>query len=85
MILAPVITDYNGKGKNRGSGYIDAAITSGSLINTKSFSLVGWFKDEYFIDMVDIEYCFRLKKMDIKFIKLRMLFCVIGWEERNIY
>ncbi|ASI75436.1 glycosyltransferase family 2 protein [Bacillus sp. 22475] len=66
MILAPVITDYNGKGKNRGSGYIDAAITSGSLINTKSFSLVGWFKDEYFIDMVDIEYCFRLKKNGYK-------------------
>lgn len=36
------------------------AITSGTLIYTKVFNDVGWFRDDYFIDYVDTEYCLRL-------------------------
>lgn len=62
MILAPNITDFNGKDEGIKDGYVNAAITSGSLMNIECFNVNGWFIDEFFIDMVDIEYCYRLKK-----------------------
>lgn len=40
---------------------VDYCITSGSLINKKIFLKVGKFKDEYFIDNVDLEFCLRIK------------------------
>ncbi|HZH60170.1 MAG TPA: glycosyltransferase family 2 protein [Metabacillus sp.] len=65
-ILAPIITDFSGKNKNVKSMYIDTAITSGSLMKLDSFDKVGFFEEAYFIDMVDIEYCFRLKSNGYK-------------------
>ncbi len=37
----------------------DSVITSGSLYNMAIMSKLGPFKDEFFIDGVDIEYCWR--------------------------
>jgi rhamnosyltransferase len=36
-------------------------MTSGSLIAAWTFNKVGWFASEYFIDLVDWEYCFRIR------------------------
>lgn len=36
------------------------AITSGSLFHIEIFRKIGFFKEEYFIDYVDTEYCLRL-------------------------
>ena len=36
-------------------------ITSGSLMPTWIFDNIGWFASEFFIDWVDIEYCFRIR------------------------
>jgi len=66
MILAPIITEFNSENYMEHSKYVDTVITSGSLINIKSFENVGWFKENFFIDMVDIEYCLRLKKHGFK-------------------
>jgi rhamnosyltransferase len=43
------------------SAYVEtqAVITSGSAYSAKMLSRLGPFKDEYFIDFVDIEYCWR--------------------------
>jgi rhamnosyltransferase len=41
---------------------IDFVITSGSLINLRAYSDVGPFLNELFIDYVDFEYCFRLRR-----------------------
>jgi len=34
-------------------------ITSGSLLSLRAFDKIGPFRDEFFIDLVDIEYCLR--------------------------
>lgn len=37
------------------------SMTSGALLPTWVFDKVGWFASEYFIDWVDIEFCFRIR------------------------
>ena len=37
-------------------------MTSGTLMPTWVFDKIGYFASEFFIDWVDIEYCFRLRK-----------------------
>lgn len=41
-------------------------MTSGNLLNLDIYKIVGGFKNEYFIDGVDMEYCLRLKKFNYK-------------------
>lgn len=36
-------------------------ITSGTLLNLKAFQAIGPFRDDFFIDFVDIEYCLRAR------------------------
>lgn len=45
-------------------------MTSGNFLNLKILKKIGGFKDEYFIDGVDIEYCLRLKKYNYKVMRL---------------
>lgn len=49
---------------------IDEAISSGSLINLDICYEIGWMKESYFIDQVDNEYCYRLKKNRYKILLL---------------
>lgn len=41
-------------------------ITSGSLINTKIAILIGGFREDYFIDQVDHEFCLRVRTHDYR-------------------
>lgn len=41
---------------------VDSTISSGSLINIKIFEQLGGLKIYYFIDQVDNEYCYRLRR-----------------------
>lgn len=41
---------------------VDKLITSGMIINLEKVKKVGKFKEEFFIDEVDIEYCYRVLK-----------------------
>lgn len=45
-------------------------MTSGNFLNLKIYQKIGGFKEEYFIDGVDIEYCLRLKKYNYKVMRL---------------
>jgi rhamnosyltransferase len=45
-----------------GSHPVLTAMTSGSLLNLESYRKTGPFRDDFFIDFVDIEYCLRLHK-----------------------
>ncbi len=38
-----------------------SSMTSGALMPVWIFDKIGWFASEYFIDWVDIEYCFRIR------------------------
>lgn len=42
-------------------GSLRVTITSGSMIPMSVLSNCGWFDDDYFIDMVDTEYCLRVR------------------------
>lgn len=44
--------------------------TSGNLLKLSMFKKLGKFKEEYFIDYVDIEYCLRIHKKGYKIIQV---------------
>ena len=47
----------------------DVVLTSGSLIPLDSYQIVGPFREEFFIDSVDIEYCFRARSRGYRVIQ----------------
>lgn len=49
---------------------IPFAKTSGNLLNLSAFAKAGKFKDEYFIDYVDLEYCMRLRINGFKIVQV---------------
>jgi rhamnosyltransferase len=53
--------------------YIDNCITSGSFVNVSACLAVGGFDDSMFIDRVDTDLCFTLRKHNYKIIKLNIL------------
>jgi rhamnosyltransferase len=40
---------------------VESAITSGSLLSLRAYSAIAPFRDEFFIDYVDTEYCLRAR------------------------
>jgi rhamnosyltransferase len=40
-----------------------AVITAGSLVSLKSYADIGSFREDFFIDWIDTEYCFRARRM----------------------
>ncbi len=50
---------------------LDYVITSGSLISLAVFARVGAFREDFFIDYVDTEYCWRARALGFRIIKTR--------------
>lgn len=50
--------------------YVNAEITSGNLVKTEVFKEVGLFEEKLFIDMVDYEFCFRLRTLGYELVVL---------------
>ena len=50
---------------------VETVITSGSLMPLAVFDVVGFFRDEFFIDFVDIEFCLRARAKGLKIILAR--------------
>ena len=48
---------------------VDWVITSGSLISIPVFQAVGPFREDFFIDFVDTEYCLRARRAGFKIIR----------------
>lgn len=44
--------------------------TSGNLVKTKVFKDIGYFREDFFIDSVDHDFCLRIKKRNLKMIKI---------------
>lgn len=42
---------------------VSSAITSGSLLNLKAYQEIGDFKEDFFIDYIDHEYCLRARSL----------------------
>jgi rhamnosyltransferase len=48
--------------------WVDAVVvmTSGSLISLPAYEAIGGFRDEFFIDMVDTDYCLRARALGFR-------------------
>jgi rhamnosyltransferase len=53
---------------------VESVITSGSLLSLNIYAAVGPFRDEFFIDYVDTEYCFRARAAGYRIIETRRPF-----------
>ena len=62
---------YDGRYGNRSWFEMKEVITSGSLISIPIFKKIGPFRDDFFIDAVDQEYCLRLRVNGFKVISGR--------------
>jgi rhamnosyltransferase len=51
----------------------ECVITSGTLLPLAAFSVIGPFRDEFFIDFVDLDYCNRARAHGYRVIKSRRL------------
>jgi rhamnosyltransferase len=69
-ILAPRYLQQTDKFPTPLSGLeeVDVVITSGNLLNLEAYAKVGPFREDFFIDYVDHEYCLRLKLAHYKII-----------------
>lgn len=60
VLLGPAL-DMDGMLVSSGKGFVkvDKVISSGSLMLSSAVNSVGKFKDEFFIDLIDYEWCYR--------------------------
>ena len=67
-IVSPLINMYEGENKSPSGTvfFVDEALSSGSMINADTYQEVGGFKDEMFIDIVDFEFCWNIRKHGYK-------------------
>lgn len=67
-IVAPryVLKTETNEKIGQGLEQVYVAITSGSLLSLKAFQEIGPFREEFFIDYVDHEYCLRLRLNNYK-------------------
>ena len=69
VILSPVYKFDRVKTKKfEGVKEVNYVMQSANLVNLKNFFEIGKFKEEFFIDMVDYEYCLRAVKKGYKII-----------------
>ena len=50
---------------------VEAVITSGTLLPLAAFAVIGPFREEFFIDYVDIDYCLRARAKGYRIIETR--------------
>lgn len=55
-------TEYKIEKPEKNIESVDYVMTSGNLVNLKKLERVGWFLDWLFIDGIDMELCFKVKK-----------------------
>ncbi len=56
--------------KLKGPEEVSDVMTSGNIINLSVIEKIGKFREDYFIDYVDIEFCLRLRKNGYKIIRV---------------
>lgn len=59
-----------------------SSMTSGNLLDLAAYNKIGKFRDDYFIDYIDIEYCFRLKHKGYQIIQVNSV--ILDHNEANI-
>ncbi len=61
---------------------VGVAMTSGSLIKLSSYMAAGGFREDFFIDFVDVEYCLRLRKQGFTIVRdnRALLYHAVGYK-----
>lgn len=64
---------------------MDVVITSGAVIPLKVFNYVGLFNEDFLIDRVDTEFCFRARSKGLKVICFTNISLIhkLGFEKKN--
>lgn len=74
-VVAPVIVDRNvgivGHNPKLKYGYVNTCITSGAFSKISIWKAIGEYDEKMFIDSVDFEYCYRVRKAGFKVIQVR--------------
>lgn len=52
---------------------MDVVMTSGNLLSLKGYKCTGAFKDDFFIDYVDSEYCLRMRDKDYEIVQVNTI------------
>lgn len=76
-IICPTIKDRNdqyGKAVNKKIEYIEQCITSGALINICVWHQIKGYDENMFIDMVDFEYCARVRLAGYSIVRVNTVF-----------
>jgi len=62
------LSTYSPKKANCSTPYLDkrGIITSGSLFSLKAYAAIGPFREEFFIDSVDYDFCMRARAKDLE-------------------
>lgn len=55
---------------------VSDVMTSGNILNLEAVKKVGFFREDYFIDYVDVEYCLRLRKNGYKILRVNNSFLI---------
>ena len=50
---------------------VESVITSGSLLSLRNYAAIGAFREDFFIDYVDTEYCLRARAAGFRIIETR--------------
>lgn len=61
--------------------FVDSVLASGNLVNLSAYSAVNGFKDELFIDWVDIDFCYRLRLRNYRIVILKN--CILSHQLGN--
>jgi len=67
---------------------VSDVMTSGNILNLEVVKKVGLFREDYFIDYVDVEYCLRLRKNGYKILRVNDSFLVhneANLSKKNIF
>jgi len=74
-----------GDEKNNLLKKVKSVITSGTLIHKLVFDTIGYYRDDFFIDSVDHEYCLRARKygFDIGLLKKPLMVQYIGETKKD--
>lgn len=72
-IVAPMLQHVGGRPVKLGPGCVelDYAITSGSLLRLSAFAELNGFREDFFIDEVDHEFCMRARRVGWRIVECR--------------
>ena len=62
--------------EKNGAEEVSDVMTSGNILNLSAVQKVGSFREDYFIDYVDIEYCLRLRRNGFNIIRINNSFLI---------